>query len=248
VKAFRADLHVHTVLSPCAEIEMLPQLIVAEALRLGIDLIAITDHNATANIPAVQQAARGQGLAVLPGMELQTREEVHLLALFDELDQARAFQSIVDGALPAISNDPEHFGVQLVVDAGGEVVAQEERLLLTSADLSINQAVAEIHCLGGLAIPAHVDRRGFGLLEALGFVPPDLPVDALELSRRLTPTRARAAFPQLAGFPLIQDGDVHRLEEFLGSTCFEMEHRTTQEIRLALRNMDGRSFEVICEV
>ncbi|HZW04812.1 MAG TPA: PHP domain-containing protein, partial [Anaerolineaceae bacterium] len=91
MKDFRAELHVHTVLSACAEIEMLPPLIVEEALAKGIDVIAITDHNTTGNVAAVQRAALGINLTVLPGMELQTREEVHVLCLFDTLDQAEAF-------------------------------------------------------------------------------------------------------------------------------------------------------------
>src|SRR5512143_1389353 len=106
MSTYRADLHVHTVLSPCADVEMIPPLIVEEALQRGIRLLAITDHNATANIAAVQKAAAaasaaaGTELTILPGMELQTREEVHVLCLFDKLEQAFALQQWVDARLP----------------------------------------------------------------------------------------------------------------------------------------------------
>jgi predicted metal-dependent phosphoesterase TrpH len=118
----RADLHIHTVLSPCAEVEMIPPLIVEHALDAGLDLIAITDHNASANAGAVMEAARKTGLKVLSGMELQTREEVHLLCLFDTLEQLTTWQSEVDRALPDLLNRAETLGEQFVVDAAGDFV------------------------------------------------------------------------------------------------------------------------------
>ena len=110
MQTFRADLHVHTVLSPCAEVEMIPPLIVQEALERHIDIIAITDHNASANVAAVQKAADGTGLTVLPGMEVQTREDVHLLCLFASLADLESWQHKVDLSLPDRLNQPEHFG------------------------------------------------------------------------------------------------------------------------------------------
>ena len=242
---FRADLHVHTVLSPCAEIEMIPPLIVAEALERGITLIAITDHNGTANISAVQEAAAGSGLSVLPGMELQTREDVHVLCLFDTLEQAQAWQALVDQALPPLRNQPEYFGDQLIVDKEGDFIAREERLLLVATSFSLEEAWQRVTDLGGLFIPAHVDRKTFGLIETLGFVPPTLPIEALEISRHLKPNQIPSRLPQISGYPLIQSGDVHRLEEFLGSTFFEMDAPTIAEIRMALRGEKGRSCRIL---
>jgi len=166
-KDYRADLHVHTVLSPCAEIEMLPPLIVEEAQAKGIQIIAITDHNASANIAAVQKAAIGTDLVVLPGMELQTQEEIHILCLFDTLEQVFELQKFVDDHLPTIANDPEHFGVQLIVDSEGELISQEERLLLTSVNISITEAFYMVNKLSGLFIPAHINRKAYGLIEVL---------------------------------------------------------------------------------
>jgi 3',5'-nucleoside bisphosphate phosphatase len=137
MKAYRAELHVHTVLSPCAGVEMIPPLIVREALERGLDLIAITDHNATANIAAVMQAARGTELTVLAGMELQTREEVHLLCLFDSIEQADEWQKKIDGLLPNTPNNIEFFGEQFVVDPTGEFIRREPRLLLNSVNIEL---------------------------------------------------------------------------------------------------------------
>jgi len=238
MKRFRADLHVHTVLSPCAEVEMIPPLIVQEALERGIRLIAITDHNATGNIRAVMEAAQGTDLTVLPGMELQTREEVHLLCLFETLDQAEAWQKVVDSLLPDLANNPDFFGEQFVVDASGEFLRREERLLIVSADIGLDEATEQVKALGGFPIPAHVDRKAFSLIANLGLIPPGF--DALEISRHLKPDEAAVRFPQVRGYPLIQSGDVHRLEEFLGSCDFHMESATLGEVCMALKGVEGR--------
>ncbi len=243
-ESYRAEVHVHTVLSPCAQVEMIPPLIVREALARGINLIAITDHNQTANISAVQKAAEGTGLHVLPGMELQTREEVHVLCLFDTLEQAFALQTYVDRYLPFVKNNPDFFGEQFVVDETGDFIRREERLLINSVDVSFEQAFEQVRVLGGLFIPAHVNRKGFGLIANLGLVPPELPLEALEISRHLKMADALEQFPQLRGYPLIQSGDVHGLDEFLGVNLFKMKAPTVEEMRLALKHEGGRLFEI----
>ncbi len=244
VKTFIAELHVHTVLSPCAEIEMIPPLIVQEALEQGIDLIAITDHNATANVAAVMKAAAGTELTVLPGMEVQTSEEVHMLCLFDTLDQARAWQALVDELLPSIENNADLFGDQLLVDEAGDFVRRETRLLLTSAAITLKEAVERVGRLGGLSIPAHINRKSFSLIENLGLVPEDVPFDALELSRHISVEDAHRQIPQTRKYPLIQSGDVHRLDEYLGKNLFRLEAPTIDEIKRAFANEGGRSLKL----
>ena len=244
MKTFVAELHCHTVLSPCAEVEMIPPLIVATAIERGINLLAITDHNASANVIAVQQAAREPGLVVLPGMELQTREEVHLLCLFDTLEQLEVWQALVDAHLPDLENDIEHFGEQFVVDETGEFIRRETQLLLTSVALSLEDAIGRVSAIGGLAIPAHVNRPAFGLIANLGFVPVDVKIEALEVSRHLNVADAVTKFPQIKGYPLVQGGDAHRLDELLGANVFELEAPTVAELRMALRGTDGRLFHV----
>jgi 3',5'-nucleoside bisphosphate phosphatase len=223
---------------------MLPPLIVERALERNLSLIAITDHNASANAAAVINAAKGTGLAVLPGMEVQTREEVHVLCLFDNLEQIEAWQAEVDGQLPPLENDPETFGEQIVVDETGEFIRKETRLLIVSTSMTIESVFEGVERIGGLAIPAHVDRKAFGLIPVLGFVPPNLPTPALEISRHLRVSEAAYKLPQTAGFPLVQGGDAHRLDEITGANCFHLGAPTIAELRMALNSIEGRSFMV----
>jgi len=244
MKKFRADLHVHTVLSPCAEVEMIPPLIVQEALERNIDIIAITDHNASANVQAVQKAALGSPLKVLAGMEVQSREDVHLLCLFENFEILEIWQSSVDASLPDMQNNAEFFGDQFVVDESGEFIRSEPRMLLTSTDFSIDEIFERVNTLGGLVIPAHVNRSSYGLFPTLGLLSDQWPILALEISRHITPEEASITFPDLKGIPLIQSGDVHRLDEFLGTTIFTLAEPTLAEIRMAFKNEDQRKVSI----
>ncbi len=235
-----ADLHVHTVLSPCAEVEMIPPFIVRRARELGLELLAITDHNAAHNVAAVIEAAAGTGLTVLPGMEVQSREEVHLVCLFDRLDQVLAWQEQVWAALPDRENDEEFFGAQFVVDAGGEYLRTEKRLLSVSVAMSVEEVVAGVRALGGIVLPAHVDRPANSLIANLGFVPPGLPIAGLELSRRADPPEVARRLPQTAGYGIIVSGDAHRLEEMTARTMFKIQQPAVAELALALAGQEGR--------
>jgi PHP family Zn ribbon phosphoesterase len=219
---------------------MIPPLIVQAALEKNIDLIAITDHNASANVCAVQKAAEGTPLTVLPGMEVQSREDVHLLSLFATLEALDAWQTEVDHALPHLPNRPDFFGEQFVVDETGDFMRTEPRLLLTSTSLSIDEIFARVRELGGVVIPAHVERTTYGLLPTLGLISEQWQVPALEISRHSTPDKAAAKFPALRGYPLIQSGDVHHLDSFLGTTVFTLASPTLTEVRLAFNHTDGR--------
>ena len=165
---FLADLHIHTCLSPCAELEMLPELIVRQAQELGLQIIAVTDHNTAENAAAVVNAARGTGLTVFPGMEVQTREEVHMLTLFDTLEQVASWQEQVYANMPPLKNDEAVFGEQLLLDADGEPTGYLDRMLLTSTYFSVEDVVQRVRELGGLCIPAHVDRPVYSIIANLG--------------------------------------------------------------------------------
>jgi hypothetical protein len=193
---YRADLHLHTVLSPCAEPEMLPEFILERAAGLGLNIIAVTDHNSAENCEAMIRVAEGTGITVLPGMEVQTREEVHLLCLFDQLDQALAWQGVVYANLPPVKNKPEVFGAQVVLDAAGEPIGFNDRLLATSAFLSVDETVRQVGALGGLCIPSHVDRPVYSIIANLGFIPPNLGVRAVEISPLVGARDARTRVPR----------------------------------------------------
>lgn len=242
MREYRADLHLHTCLSACAEVEMIPPLIVAEALSKGLDIIAITDHNATGNAGAVLAAARDTGLVVLPGMELQTQEEVDLLCIFDTLEQATAWQAQVTPLLLPLENDAARFGPQFLVDAAGDFVAEDKHFYQGPVQMTLEEATRAVRELGGLAIPAHIDRPAKGLLGVLGLWPSNLEVDAAEISPRLRPSEARKRYPFLPDAPLIVNSDAHWLDAVgQAVTVFVLESPpTVAELRRALRGEGGR--------
>ncbi len=245
MKPFLADLHVHTVLSPCAEVEMIPPLIVQRAKELALGIIAITDHNSAENVAAVMEAARGRELAVLPGMEVQTKEEVHLLCLFDTVEQALSWQEEVYAHLPPLKNNDEVFGPQFVVDASGEFVRYNERLLLTSVSLSVEEVAAAVEARAGLCVASHIDRPAYSLLANLGFVPPGARLAALELSRQANLEQLRAANPSLEGYALIASGDAHQLDQMSDRTVITVEEPTIAELGMAFRGENGRRVKVL---
>jgi hypothetical protein len=240
-----ADLHVHTVLSPCAGVEMIPPLIVQRARALGLDVLAITDHHAAHNITAVMEAAAGTDLTVLAGMEVQSREEAHLLCLFDTVSQVMAWQEQVFAALPDQENDEAYFGAQFVVNADGSYRATVKRLLAVSTALSVEDVVVGVLALGGIVLAAHVDRPSFSLIANLGFVPPGLRIAGIEISRHCDPAEAIQRWPQIADYGLVVGGDAHRLEEMTARTVLKVAAPTVNEIAWALRAQDGRRAEIL---
>lgn len=244
LRRFRADLHVHTCLSPCGEEEMRPPAIVRRAKEMGLDAIAICDHNSTGNVEAVRAAGQAEGVAVIGGVEVCSREEVHVLGLFDEEESVRRMQRVIDENLSG-ENNPELFGDQVVCDERGATVRRENRLLIGATRMSVEVVVERIHRLGGLAIASHVDREGFSILGQLGFVPEGLPVDALEVSCLHSPAEAAERFPQIAGHPLVRSSDAHRLAEIGAAfTTLEGASPCVAELRQALRRENGRTVEV----
>ena len=237
---FKADLHIHTCLSPCADLSMGPRAILAHAASNGLDVIGVCDHNSAENVPAMVRAARDGNVRVLPGIEITSKEEVHILALFDGAEQALQMQELVYRRLPG-RNEPEAFGLQPVVNEDHEVVAFSERLLAGATELSVEEVVAGIHALEGLAIASHVDREAFGIIGQLGFIPAGLELDALELSPNTSPEQGAQRFAGYSRLPLLHSSDAHSLEE-IGrvATFFRISEPSTAEIRKALRGVQGR--------
>lgn len=222
---------------------MIPPLIVQTALDKGIHILAITDHNASTNVEAVIEASEGSGLMILPGIEVQTLEDVHTICLFDSIDQLYELQKIIDENLPSLPNQADHLGVQLCVDKNGDFLAYEDRLLLTSVQISLSELFQLVKELQGLFIPAHIDRDAYGLIKTLGFIPLDIPIEALEISRNTSLGQARLRYPQITNFPLIHSGDAHRLNEILGLNLLPMKNPSIREIREVLISDQCESLE-----
>jgi len=240
LKEFRCDLHIHTCLSPCADLGMYPRAIVEKSLEERLDVIAVCDHNSSENVLHVMNAARGKGLRVIPGMEVASREEVHLVALFENIDALLILQRTVYEHLPG-TNVESVFGCQAIVNEFDEVEGFNERLLIGATDLSIDEIVATVHNLGGLAVASHIDRQGYGIISHLGFIPPGLRLDALEVSVRMGLKEARREFPELYRMAFIEASDAHFIEDIgKGATSLLLEEATVEEVRMAFRRQQGR--------
>lgn len=201
----RADLHNHSCLSPCGDLDNSPINIARIAAERGITVMALTDHNSARNCPAFAEACRRVGITPLFGTETTTREEVHVLSLFGDLEAALSWGTWVYERLPAIPNDPERFGEQVVVDVEENVLGFEERHLITAIEASLEEIGAETFARGGLFIPAHIDRATTSVSSQLGFLPPGR-YSALEVTRLPVEIDTR-------DHTLICDSDAHYLED-----------------------------------
>lgn len=245
VRPFVADLHIHSVLSPCGDYEMAPGPILQAAQEKQLDIIAITDHNSGDNAKAFMEAAQDTELIVLPGMEVTTEEEAHVVTLFDNLGALAEWQAIVYDALPSIKNNEDFFGVQVEVDAQNNVVQVHDRFFAGTTRLSIDRVVKQVHALGGLCIPAHVDKPVFSVISQLGAIPPDLDVVAVEIFRATPLEQARQEFPDVNRYSLVRSSDAHYLQDVgTARTTYYIETPTIQELRKALLHVDERSFTV----
>ncbi len=204
------DLHIHSCLSPCANLEMSPAEIVRMAKSAGMGGIALTDHQSARNTPAIAECARREGLSCLYGLEVCTAEEVHALALFDTTAQALAMTDWVYSAMIKRVNDPDVFGDQPVVTADDDIVELEWRILALACRKTIQETGAKCHELGGLFIAAHIDRSSFSCFSQLGAIPEDAHFDAVELSRTADDS---VWLPKAAGYAVTRSSDAHNLED-----------------------------------
>jgi PHP family Zn ribbon phosphoesterase len=243
MKIFKADLHIHSCLSPCADLDMSPRAIVNMSLARGIDIIAVCDHNSAENVGAAMRAGAKRGLFVFPGMEICSREEVHTIALFETVKQAIKMQEIVYRRLTG-TNRPEVFGDQVVVNEFDEVEGFNDRMLIGATQLALLDVVKDIRRLGGLSIASHVDRPSFSILGQLGFIPAGLDIDALEISRHIKKELAPELPPGARDFPIVTSSDAHFLDDIgIPCTSFLLESPSLDEIRMALKGKCGRRIE-----
>ncbi|MFA5321591.1 MAG: PHP domain-containing protein [Smithella sp.] len=240
LKIFNCDLHVHSCLSPCAELDMHPMALVKRAIEAKLDMVAICDHNSSANVPYIIKAAQASTLKILPGMEITTSEEVHLLAIFDSLSNLTCMQNIIDRHLLG-ENDEDRFGIQAIVNEIGEVEGINNQLLIGATDLSLNELISYIHQFDGLAIAAHIDRESFSVLSQLGFIDDNADFDALEITPRTGFKQARIKYQELCNYPFIVSSDSHFIKD-IGSAITRMflQEPSFAELKLALKRQNGR--------
>lgn len=238
---YRTDLHIHSVLSPCGDLDMSPVRIIQEATTKNLDIIGITDHNSTLHADAMIEFGKKGGITVFPGVEVNTREEIHCLAFFENAENTQVFQYYLAQNMPKIKNKPERFGHQLVVNEEEEILKEVEELLIAGLTAGIEEVEKKVHELNGVFIPAHIDRPMNGIYAQLGFIPEDLSVDALEVSASVNFAELLANRKELKDATIITNSDAHYPDQ-IGQVCteFYMKEPTFKEWVKALKGLDGR--------
>ena len=221
------DFHIHTCLSPCGDNDMTPNNIVNMALLKELDIIAVTDHNSVSNCEAVIKAADGTGLKVIPGMELCTAEEVHMVCLFGSLDKGKQFEEFVFDNLPDIKNRPEIFGEQIIMNEQDEKVGEFDKLLINASMITIDEAVNKVKELEGICYPAHIDKSSNSIISNLGFIPEEYGFQLVEAADLKKVTSAEEYSEIYKRYAVIHSSDAHYLwdiserEYFLTSDIVE---------------------------
>lgn len=206
------DLHLHSCLSPCGDNEMTPYNLVNMAKILGFDIIALTDHNSTRNCRAAVDAGKKAGITVVPGMELCTSEEIHVVCLFSSVEKAEEFGAYIRENIPPVKNRSQIFGDQLVMNHEDSVVDSEELLLTTASFLSIDSVPECVRQYGGVCFPAHIDRSSYSVISALGTFPPQLKVSCFELTPDADEKVYTEKYPATRGKLILRNSDSHYLE------------------------------------
>ncbi len=219
----KADIHIHTCLSPCADITQSPKKVVEKAYKEGINLIFITDHNTIENAEAaIKSGAKYKNLVIYPGMEITSKEEAHTLALMENLYDAYRLQEKIYKYLPDTSNEKEYEN-QIIANEKDEVEGFLKKSLMSSVNLSIEKIIEIIHENNGIAVAAHIDRESFSIIGQLGFIPDNLHYDALEVSPNLTLDKAESKYPDYyRKYRFLKGSDSHFLES-IGETFTEFE-------------------------
>lgn len=191
---------------------MTPYNLVNMAKLLGLDIIALTDHNSTQNCRAAMTVGESISLTVVPGMELCTSEEVHVVCLFDDVNNAEAFSDYVLSTVPPVKNRPEIFGDQLIMNGGDGIVGNQELLLTTASGISIENAVETVGQYGGVCYPAHIDRSSYSVISNLGMITDEMNFAAVEMTENADQDEYRAKYPIIMDMPVFVSSDAHYLE------------------------------------
>lgn len=241
LKWFKADLHIHSVLSPCGDLGMSPSVVIEKLKEHNVDMFAITDHNSMANFSAYNYQAEKAGIKCFPGIEVQTSEEVHLVALFDDYDLARKFERQLYLSLLPLENDPDFFGDQVIIDEEENLVGFENRALINSSIWTLEETVEKIRNFNGFCFPAHEDAQTFSIISQLGFIPEVLDFSAIGITAKCDKENLFTKFPYFLKYALIRNSDAHYPQDIAsGTTDFLIKDRSIKEILLATKGLEGR--------
>jgi len=224
---------------------MTPAEIVRLAKAHGLDIIGITDHNTTKHGKLTKKYGEAAGIFVLTGAEVTTKEEAHCLAFFNSDEALDSFEAFLQESLPNMLNDTDKFGEQVQIDEEQNIIYEEPIFLPSAINKTIEEVEEKVHALNGLFIPAHIDKPKFSIPSQLGFIPFDLNIDAVEISPHATQEAYLLKNKYLKQKTFIQSSDAHYLDQIGSSYCyFNIEALNFEEIRLALRQEQGRSVRV----
>lgn len=238
---FRADLHIHSVLSPCGGLEMAPHALMERIKECKIDWLAITDHNSMANCPAYEAAARKAGLDFSWGVEIQTSEEIHILAYFDNRDKAQAFDALLYSSLLPLTNDPDYFGDQVVIDENENILRVEQRALINSSLWDLSQTVEMIRAYDGFAVPAHIDASVNSIISQLGFMPDEPSFELFGVTADLDASEWTARQTYFSQRKLCRASDAHYLADVGSGYCeLYLTQPSVAELQKAALGLDGR--------
>jgi len=228
---YYVDLHIHSALSPCSDNEMTPNNIINMALLKGLDIIAVTDHNSAENLGAIMKCGEKAGVLVVPGMEIETKEEVHVISLFPCLEKALKMQKKVYNSLPLMKNRSDIFGEQLVIDQQDNVTGYLDKMLITATCITIEEVFSTVKQLGGIMIPAHVDRESYSVISNLGMIPEEIIVKYVEISKFCNQETFLDMYPQLSKYKFLRSSDAHNLGDILErESVVELKEKSVREL------------------
>mgnify|MGYP000394295527 CR=1 FL=1 len=240
----KADLHLHSVLSPCGDLLMTPGEIVKKAKEEEIEVIALTDHNSAENVEVFKYFAKKNNLEIIPAMEAETKEEIHILCYFPDIKSLLNWQEIIYNNLSDQENDEDFFGPQIKCDYNDDYQSKINTLLAGSVDLSLEKCVEKVKKLGGLVVPSHLDRK-HSIISQLGFIPPELNLITAEISKNTDPETILKKFPYLKDLQFMQNSDSHYLKEIMAYQNLVLKDFSFSEFKKAVQRKDGRRIELI---
>ncbi len=206
------DLHIHSCLSPCGDDEMTPNNIAGMAHLARLEYIAVTDHNSRGNLPAVKQVAEAYGVKLIPGIEVCTAEDIHLLCYFETVEKCLEFEKLILDSLLPVKNKKEIYGNQLVLNEKDELVSEYEKLLIIGSSYNLWQCVDLCHNFGGVAVYAHIDKNSYSVLSVLGSIPPEIKIDGVEIYNLANRPKLISDGVITEKTPFMSNSDAHYLE------------------------------------